>query len=370
MFVLLVPNLSFGGTERQVTLLALSLHGAGYPVTVATFRPGGVFERQLVAEGVNVVALGRPQTSNPAAFVGALRKLLRASAARALYSFLPAANVIASAAALGVHGTRIVWSVRSADMPLAGYGLKTRGAYALEQLMSGLPDRIVTNSHAGRAACLRKGFPGEKLLVIENGFDTALFHPDSAARARIRAEFGLKEQDLLIGLSGRLDPVKGHETFLHAARSFSDRNAQARFICIGGAGPAEHVAKLLALARDLNVDNRLIWTGDRDDVPKVLNALDIANLCSTSEGFPNVVGEAMACGVPCVVSDVGDAARIVDDTRLVVPVGDPEALRRAWELLSDREERKRIGQIAHARIAENYSLDRFMARTVEALSGD
>jgi len=369
MFVLLVPNLEFGGTERQVTLLAHKLHGGGHPVTVATFRPGGVFDAELKAQGVDVVALGGPGAGNPVVVVSALRKLLRAKEVRAVYSFLPAANVVASMAALGLKDTRIVWSVRSADMPLAGYGVKTRAAYAMERFLSGYPDRIVVNSHAGRAACLRKGFPDRKLVVIENGFDTMLFRPDAEARAQVRSEFHLQESHLLIGLAGRLDPVKGHEMFLRAAKRFSGRNRQARFICIGGVGPAAHVAKLHALTQELDLEERLIWTGDRRDVPRVLNALDIANLCSTSEGFPNVVGEAMACGVPCVVSDVGDAARIVEDVRLVVPVGDDEALCRAWEGLVDPVKRASVGKSARDRIVEQFALNRFVKRTLETLSG-
>ncbi|MDT3687759.1 MAG: glycosyltransferase [Pseudorhodoplanes sp.] len=367
MFVLLVPSLEFGGTERQVTLLAHQLHNSGQPVIVATFREGGAFSSQLAAKGVDVVALA-PGSSNPLVLASALRKLVQTRSARAVYSYLPAANVVASIATIGLKDTRVVWSVRSADMPLRGYGLKTRFAYALERILSGLPHQIVTNSRAGRAASVRKGFPEDKLLVIENGFDTDLFRPDGAARARLRAEFGLQDHHLLIGLIGRLDPVKGHETFLHAARLFSDKHADARFICVGGTGPADHVARLHALARNLNLGGRLIWTGDRSDVPEVLNAVDIANLCSTSEGFPNIVGEAMACGIPCVVSDVGDAAHIVGETGIVVPAGDADALRAAWERLAEPTERARLSRLARERMVRHFGLDRMADQTVKVLT--
>jgi hypothetical protein len=163
MFVLLVPNLEFGGTERQVTLLAHKLHGGGTSGDGRNIPAGRCLRRGVKGQGVDVVALGGPGAGNPVVVVSALRKLLRAKEVRAVYSFLPAANVVASMAALGLKDTRIVWSVRSADMPLAGYGVKTRAAYAMERFLSGYPDQIVVNSHAGRAACLRKGFPDRKL---------------------------------------------------------------------------------------------------------------------------------------------------------------------------------------------------------------
>lgn len=366
--MLLVPNLEHGGSERQAALLALTLHRKHHNVAVATFRSGGPFAAELVQAGVPLFSLGGQGSAGPFRALTNLIRLLRQQKTNVLYSFLPPANVLASLAGMLAPRCRVVWSVRSADMPLAGYGLKTRLAYALEHRLAHLPRRIVVNSRAGLEACLRKGFSRQQLSVVHNGFDIDLFRPDPQARVRLRSELGLNPDDIAIGLPARLDPVKDHPTFLRAAALLYHERKNARFVCIGGAGPTNYLPELRALANSLGISDRMVWTGNRKDMPAVLNAVDIATLCSVSEGFPNTVGEAMACGLPCVVTDVGDAGFLVGDTGYVVPKRDPGALAKAWGSLFDSAIRIRLGQAARDRIVNNFSLDRLAGETMAALA--
>jgi hypothetical protein len=146
-------------------------------------------------------------------------------------------------------------------------------------------------------------------------------------------------------LPARIDPVKGHATFLKAASELLKSGAPLRFICIGG-GSQNLATRLQALADEIGIAPHVIWTGNRSDMPAILNALDIAALCSDAEGFPNVVGEAMACGVPCVGTDVGDTRHLISDTGFIVPPRDPRALADAWRKLLDARERRRLGAAA------------------------
>lgn len=362
--LLLVPSLERGGTERQATLLALTLRARNLPVHVIVFR-GGVFAQAVEAAGIPLSVLGGAGVMS---YLPALAHLIRNEKPAVLYSFLPHANVAAAMTRIIDPQCRLIWGIRSSEMPLTGYGLKTRTAYWLERVLSRFPHRIIVNSQSGAESCIRKGFPALAIRVIENGFDTDLFRPDPRMRDRIRAEMGLRPDEVAIGLPARIDPVKGHVTFLEAAAEALKSNAALRFVCIGG-GSRSLANDLKALADRLGIGSRVIWTGNRDDMPAQLNALDIASLCSNAEGFPNVVGEAMACGVPCVASDVGDTRRLIADTGLIVPPRDPYAFASAWHQLLDRAERRRLGNAARERMVMNFSLDRLADRTLAEFSG-
>jgi glycosyltransferase involved in cell wall biosynthesis len=346
-------------------LLALTLHRKNLPVHVVVFR-GGVFAHEIEAAGIPLTTLGGPGWIS---YFPSLARLLREEKPSAIYSFLPHANVVSAIVRLVDPECRLFWGIRSADMPLAGYGLKTRLAYWLERSLSSLPHRIITNSKSGAASCVRKNFPERAIRVIENGFDTTLFKPDPDARVRRRVEFKLHPTEIAIGLPARIDPVKGHATFLQAAAELVKSGAPVRFFCIGGGSDSEILlTELKKLADRLGVAPHVVWTGNRDDMPAMLNALDIAALCSYSEGFPNAVGEAMACGIPCVGTDVGDTRHLIGATGYVVPPRDPQALTEAWRKLLDRAERQRLGVAARVRMVENFSLERLAERTLVELS--
>ena len=366
--MLLVPSLERGGTERQAVLIATKLAARGHSVTLVTFRSGGAFEAGLTDAGVGLATIAFTGFPWELGYFTNFARLLRRETPNALCSFLPPSNVIALMARLTVRDCRICWGVRSADMPLGGYSVKTKLAYFFEWLTSGFPDRIIVNSQAGLAACLRKGYPRQKLRVIFNGYDTEVFRPNTAARERVRAEFNITTDEIVIGLPARIDPIKDHETFLRAAAILARQNAKVRFICLGG-GQKPLLERLHALTGELGLAGKVIWTGARGDMPDALNALDIATMCSLSEGFPNTVGEPMACGVPCVVTDVGDARFLVGDSGIVIAPRDPAALAAAWAELLDPARRARMGQAARSRIMAQFSLGRLADETEAVLAG-
>jgi len=201
------------------------------------------------------------------------------------------------------------------------------------------------------------------MRVIPNGFDIERFRPDETAREWLLAELGLTHQAKLIGFVGRFDPMKDHKTFFRAASALAAKEDSVHFI-LAGDGMVVSNAQVSVLVKPKLLD-KVHLLGRREDIPRLLAAMDIATSASAyGEGFSNAVGEAMACGVPCAVTDVGDAGWIVGDTGIVVPPGSPELLADAWNRLLDMdlEQRKRLGERARKRVAENFEINKVVRR--------
>lgn len=364
--VLVVRSLDFGGAERQAANLASALHRRGVQVRVVTFYGGGVFRAELEQAGVPVIDLGKRGRWDIAAFVVRLVGTLRRERPDVLYSFLPVANILAGLSRSVVSRARIVWGVRASNMDLTQYDWLSRLVFRLERRLSRLADVIIANSRAGRDYHVLNGFPAEKCVVVPNGIDTERFRFDEAGRRRVREEWRIADDHVLIGLAARLDPMKGHPTFIEAAALISERYPYTRFVCIGD-GPVHYRDELIALASRLNLDGRIVWAKARDDMPAVWSAFDIATSSSSfGEGLSNAMAEAMACERHCVVTDVGDSARLVCSTGLVVPPRDAQALAKAWQRLMEGDHRKR-NEAARRRIVECFSIDRLVADTEAAL---
>ena len=197
------------------------------------------------------------------------------------------------------------------------------------------------------------------MVVIPNGFDLEGFKPDSSARVSVRTELGIGPNHPVIGLVARFDPQKDHRSFIDAASILAARLPSAWFVLCGDDVTWDN-QELARWIDDAGIRDRVYLLGRRDDIARLLNAFDVASLSSAyGEGFPNVVGEAMACGVPCVVTDVGDSAWIVGDTGRVVPIRDPKALADSWLALVEagQQARQMLGARARARIIEQFDLE-------------
>jgi len=362
--LLLARSLEIGGAERQLVELAKGLHRCGCNVTVAVFYKKGALLAELEGAGVRVIDLRKKGRWDLLVFLARTRHAISEARPDVLYSFLGGPNLVAAAVRPLVPRMKMVWSIRASDVDLAHYGWLHGAAYRLESGLSNSPDLIISNSDSGRQFAAAHGFPRDRIAVVPNGIDTDRFRPDPLLRAEQRGKWNLADHQTAVGVLARLDPMKGHETFLRAAAQISPERPEMRFFCIG-AGPLQ--AKLTRLAADLRLAGRVTFTGASDPVP-ALNALDIC--CSSSvfgEGFSNAVAEAMACGVPCVVTDVGDSRLIVGDTGLVVPRSDPEALGQAIAGLAAGLNDEHKAE-ARRRIVEEYSVQRMIERTLAELA--
>lgn len=346
--------------------LAKALDKKLFEVTVFTFYPGGALEQELAGSGVRIVSLSKSGRWDVLRFFSRLVRHLRRLRPDIVHGYLDLSNLLALSSKPFLHGPAIIWGARSSNIDLNYYDRLRRLSFWLERRLSGLPDRVIVNSDAGRAYLLKQGCPADKLVVVPNGIDTRCFCPDPEARRRVRGEWGVSENEILVGMVGRLDPVKDHPTFLRAAALLHQERAEVRFVCVGG-GTMSHRQKLRHLGEQLSLSGNMRWVETRSDMPAVYNALDINVSSSRSEGFPNSVGEAMACAVPCVVTDAGDSALIVGDTGFVSAPLNPEAL--AANLIACLEsDRNVLGKKARLRIEENWNTKQLAERTERAIT--
>jgi glycosyltransferase involved in cell wall biosynthesis len=323
---LLTRALDYGGAERQLVTLAIGLHERGHHVVVTVFYAGGPLETELRDAGVPVYCLDKTGRWDMVSFMLRLVRFVNRETPDILHGYLAFPNILTVFLKLIFPGMRIVWGIRDSDMSADRYDWLEGNLYRIECLLSRFADLIITNSRAGLLHCIARGFPENRTIAIPNGIDVTRFSPNKNAGQELRLEWGVRDSQSLIGIVGRLDPMKDHPTFLKAAALLAEKRKDVRFICVGD-GPDDYQRELCALGRQVGLGDKLIWTGGRDDMPALYNALDVVVSSSCyGEGFSNVIGEAMACGTSCVVTDVGDSAWIVGNTGEVVRPNSPEAL--------------------------------------------
>lgn len=329
----LTTSLEFGGAERQLVSLATGLHANQHKVVVIVCYGEGPLADDLRRAGVPIRFLNKRGRRDQLGFVWRLIRAIRAEQPDVLHSYLVVPNLLAVLIKPLFPRIKIVWGIRASNVDLSHYSFMSRVVTHSEIAASRLADLIIANSQAGRDYQIRQGFTAKHLIVIPNGIDTEQFRPDTAARQRMRAAWGIADHERLIGITARLDPMKDHPTFLRATALLAAESSDVRFVCIGD-GPDDYRYELRQLVKQLNITDRVIWAGTCRDMPAVYNALDVCTSSSAyGEGFSNVIGEAMACGVPCVATDVGDSAWIIGDTGIVVPPRDPQALAEGWRSL-------------------------------------
>ncbi len=348
-----ISGLGLGGAEMALFRLAVATRH--HDPLVVSLISDGPLESRLREAGIRVRTLDKRAGLPDPRVVPRLARLLRREQPEVLQTWMYEANLYGLAAGrmAGVPG--IVWNLRCADTDWRFYPRTAALAFRLNKLLARHPDAIVVNSWRGRAYHRQHGFETRRMRVIPNGFDTVEFRPDPEARQSVRAQFGVGNVPL-VGLIGRHDPQKDHATFARAAAAVTRALPDTRFLLAGSEITLKN-APLVALFAP-EVRERSLLLGRRDDIARLMRGLDVLVMSSASgEGFPNVLGEAMSSGVPCVATDLGDAARIVGQTGKVVPPGDHEALARAVvDLLSlGHEGRQRLGRAARKRIQQHFS---------------
>jgi glycosyltransferase involved in cell wall biosynthesis len=263
---------------------------------------------------------------------------------------------------LGIRA--LIWSLRHSNLDRDKNKGSTLLVVKVCALMSDfLPARILSCSTRAELVHVGTGYPAAKIQVVPNGFDLARFRPDAAARAGIRAELGLSSDALVVGVVARFDVQKNHLGFVQAASIVRRALPNVVFVLVGQGIDRSNV-RLVKAFRNAELEDGVYLLGRRDDIPQLMAAFDVLASPSLGEAFPNVLGEAMACGVPCVVTDVGDSAEIIGDTGRVVPPGNMcELAAQIIGLLKlERAERQRLGQSARMRIGEYYEIGKVVAQ--------
>ena len=366
--VFLIRSLDRGGAERQLVTLIQRMDKNRFAVTLVTFYSSDRLSAELAASRIPVVSLRKRGRWDLFGFLWRLSRELRKLRPDIVHSYLVDPNLVAVFIKPLLKQAKIVWGIRASNVELKHYDWFARLNFRLQVFFSRFADLIIFNSYAAREFHFARGLSARNTIVIHNGIDTEVFRSHRLAGESLRAEWRIDPSAILIGLVARLDPMKDHRTFIKAAGLVAQRHQEARFICVGG-GPAKYLEQLRSLADENLISDRLVWLSQCDDMPGVYNAMDILCLSSAfGEGLPNAVAEAMACDVPCVVTDVGDAAVLVGDTGIVVPPNDPLALADGIKKCIDN---LRQAQRPHPRqrIMQQFDLQRLVDQTEAALGG-
>jgi glycosyltransferase involved in cell wall biosynthesis len=364
----LIRALDIGGAQRQLTALASSLDKRVFEVTVLTLYSGGALIDDLRGTGVRVIPLDKKHRWDVIGFFARLAKVCRNLRPHILHSYLPGQNLIAMSLKPFLPQTKMVWGIRSSAFDPATQDWLSMLIVRLQALLSRFADLIIFNSNAGKQFHLAHGVAASRAVVIRNGIDTVRFSPDRRKGLRLRSSWRVPEDALVIGIVGRIVHVKDYATFLQAAERLARLRPQARFLCVGSGSP-EYVRSLHDLAAELGLEKKVIWPGELvEDLPDGYNAMDIYCSSSYAEGTSNVILEAMACGVTCVVTDVGDSRVIVGETGVVVPSRAPQSLADGLEQMARRlalEPQLRVA--ARERIVSSFSIDSLAQNTAKAL---
>mgnify|MGYP001552863608 FL=1 len=360
----IITGLSTGGAEMMLYKLLSRMNADEFDSEVISLTDAGPVADKIKMLGVPVHALGMKRGKpHPLAMIK-LSSLLRRKKPDLVQTWLYHSDLIGGLAAKLAGRNKIYWSIRQSNIDVDSNKRSTIWvAKACAKLSSWLPDKIIVCSHAAHKSHQALGYYKEKMLVIPNGFDLDEFRPDPEARKSVRKELKLDENALLVGLVARFDPQKDHRNFIEAAELIREKIPAVHFMLCGEGIDSGNTCLMQWIVKG-QMEGCFHLLGIRKDVSRLVAAMDVAVSSSLGEGFPNVVGEAMASSVPCVVTDVGDSALIVADTGRVVPAKDPAALATAISglLQAPPAFREEMGVLARQRVKMNYSLDSVVSK--------
>lgn len=324
----IISGLGQGGAETVLYRL-VTAPGQAMRHTVVSLTGEGVFGPRLRAMGVPVTALGMRRGLAVLRGLVTLHRFLRQESPDVVQTWMYHADLLGGVVARLAGVRAIAWGIRNSGANLGkGSRLARVVAWVCARLSGAVPAAIVACAQDAAQRHKQWGYAPAKVQVIPNGYDFSRWHADADARRTLRAEWGIPGDAPLIGSVARWNPLKDHANLFAALARCAKRDARLRCVLVGDGMEASN-GDLMSLADRHGVRDRLVLLGQRHDVPRVMGALDAHVLSSCAEGFPNVVAEAMATGPLCVVTDVGDAAVIVEENGWVVPPSNAEALARA-----------------------------------------
>jgi glycosyltransferase involved in cell wall biosynthesis len=364
-----ITSLGVGGAQTMLQRLLSHTDRDRFEPSVISLIDAGTLAPSIEDMGIPVYSVGMKQGKPSLQGLWRLAQIVQQTKADLIQGWMYHANLAGQVAAtLSRRSIPVLWSIHNTS--IANESKTTAVVNRMGAWLSDWPARIVFVSHASRSQHEAFGYRCHKGCVIPNGFDISEFSPSSVARLSVRSEIGVPDGFSLIGLCARFHPMKDHANFLRAAALLVRRYPSVHFL-LAGTEVDQSNAILCGLVQDLGLVGRVHLLGERRDMPRLMAALDIAALSScTGEAFPLVVGEAMSCSVPCVVTDVGDGATVVDTTGIVVPPRDPSALADAWQRLLEMGPgyRSELGRAARRRIEQNYSLKAVVKKYEELFS--
>jgi len=357
----IITGLSTGGAEMMLyKLLSVTDRNFFNPVVISLMNCGPIGLRIKGLE-IPVYSMGIKKDLSMPIVLCRFIKLLNKLQPNIIQGWMYHANLAALLASWFIsYKVPVLWNIRHTPYELKDEKKLTAFLIRLSAIFSSRPTKIIYNSHVSAYRHKLLGFSNKYQEVIPNGFDCNYFEPSEDARLKLRNSLELTHKTFLIGLMARYHPMKDHMTFIQAARRLVAQYPDVHFI-LAGRGIDKINSILTNMIQEVNLMRNIHLLGECSNMPEIIAGLDIStNASAWGESFSNVIGESMACGVPCVVTDIGDSAWIVGDTGIVIPIKNIDELVKAWIKLIKigSEGRKQLGQKARERIMNNFVLSK------------
>jgi glycosyltransferase involved in cell wall biosynthesis len=353
-----ISSLGVGGAET--VLLRMVLRDTKGEHIVVSMLDDGEYRARLTEAGIAVYSLGMSRGGFEPLMALKLFRLIRLLKPDVIQTWMYHADLLGGVVGRLAGVKNVYWNIRSAVitqiMPLS-----TRFAIRLGKLLSSyVPRAVVVNSEHACTVHRRLGYSGKKMVTIPNGIPMDRFCFDISARLKLRKKLGLSDDFVALGMIARYDVFKDHRNLIRSLKLLILDGLEFT-VLLAGKGMESTNKQLVKLLREFEVEDRVYLLGPISNVSAVLSAIDIHVLSSAGESFPNVVVEAMACGVPCVATDVGDVRQVMGDTGWVVPPADAEklasAIKEASAAFQDRDCWRRRKLKVRERVLNHYSLD-------------
>lgn len=360
----IIVGLEVGGAELMLSRTIHEMMAAkGDEFRVISLTNIGPIGERLRERGVAVEAFGMRSLLDMPWVLWGLSRRLRVLKPDVVQTWMYHADFLGGLAArlAGIH--EVVWRIGTTDVSKGRSKLTVLLRWLCAKLSHSIPHTVLCAANAAQLAHLAVGYCANKMMVLPNGFDMQHLRADPSEALALRTACGFGSDDVVIGILGRFNAVKDQRNFIRAAGILIQRHENARFLIVGRG--CDHKNRELAnWIAETGAADRFVLLGQRNDAPICLAAMDIFVLSSKTEGFPNVLGEAMAMGRPCVTTDVGDAAYLLDGLGEVVPPSDSHALAEAISKVMrlSPQEVADLGVQARARIQSEFSMVRCAQR--------
>lgn len=357
MIVHIIVGLNVGGAESMLKRLIESDHATIPGTVVISLTSLGVIGESLCVQGVRVHALGMSSVLDFPITLWRLVRLIRQYRPEIVQTWMYHADLLGGLAARLAGSCAVVWGIRSTTIPQGPLSV-TFWLIRLCAICSHIvPHRIICCAKSAKEAHIRLGYAAHKMTVIPNGYNFSVFDHHINSRTKARMELGFEDGDIIIGVVGRFDPLKDFHNFVTAASGLATKRGNVKFLMVGrNIEWSNHTLRGWIEGKGLVKHFQLV--GEQSDVPYFLSAMDIFCLSSVNEAFPNVVVEAMAMELPCVVTRAGDAADILGVDDFVVPVKDSVSLSDALLRMCDLnpEVRRRLSERGARRVRAEYGI--------------
>ena len=356
----IIASLEVGGAETSLLRLCRQQVKQYSLVTVISLQPKATLHDAFIAAGVQVICLNMNHGQQLFKVLLRLRRLLRQLKPDVIHSWMYYANFIASIASIGLS-IPVVWSVRRTAVPVRSMfsRLFMRSCALLSHLS---PKRICFNAQAGMRAHLQFGYALQKTVYIGNGFDFSTLQAEPAIRDNLRAELGVTDDMLVIACIGRWHADKGQDILLRAMANLIEHFSNLKLVMIGR-GCDNTNGQLTELITELKLTENVILCGEKAPVAPWFNVADVFCLPSRTEGFPNALAEAMATGLPCVSTDVGDAAEL-GAGNILLANAEPKSLAAALSEMLKLPEKQRLALAKRCResVISRFSIEQVTAQ--------